>query len=79
MKLEIARGLFLVGALGVTALAAAAWQEPEPMVLEVQQSSRQYCPQPAVARNKPLAPQVRPDSDLLLLMFGLSQNIAAHQ
>ncbi|VXB38328.1 conserved hypothetical protein [Pseudomonas sp. 8AS] len=79
MKLEIARGLFLVGALGVTALAAAAWREPEPMVLEAQQSSRQYCPQPAVARNKLLVSQVRPDSDLLLLMFGLSQNMAAHQ
>ncbi|MWV11588.1 hypothetical protein F3I62_05710 [Pseudomonas sp. R-28-1W-6] len=77
MKLEIARGLFLVGALGVTALAAAAWQEPEPVVLDTQHSSRQYCPQPAVARNKALVPQVRPDSDLLLVMFGLSQNLNA--
>lgn len=77
MKLEIARGLFLVGALGVTALAAAAWREPEPMVLDAQQSSRQYCPQPTVARNKALTSQVRPDSDLLLVMFGLSQNMNA--
>lgn len=28
MKLEIARGLFLVGALGVTTLCVAAWNEP---------------------------------------------------
>jgi len=28
MKLEIARGLFLVGALGVAALALAAWEQP---------------------------------------------------
>lgn len=77
MKLEIARGLFLVGALGVTALAAAAWQEPEPVVLDAQQSSLNYCPQPELARHKALTSQVRPDSDLLLVMFGLSQNLNA--
>lgn len=77
MKLEIARGLFLVGALGVTALAAAAWQEPAPRVLNVQSSSQNYCPASAAVRDKVTVSQVRPDSDLLLLMFGLSQSMNA--
>lgn len=75
MKLEVARGLFLVGALGVTALAAAAWQEPEPLVVDAQHSSLNYCPQPAMARSKAPTAQLRPDRDLLLFMFGLSQNL----
>ena len=33
MKLEIARGLFLVTALSVASLAAAAWQEASPQVI----------------------------------------------
>lgn len=70
MKLEIARGIFLVGALGVTALATAAWQEPEPLVIGADTAA--YCPLPAAAHQH-REKQARPDSDnLLLLMFGLS-------
>ncbi len=69
MKLEIVRGLFLVGALGVATLAVAAWHEPGPEVLSAQ-SGLGLCPVPANAKVKM---QVRPDQDLLLLMFGLSQ------
>jgi hypothetical protein len=70
MRLEIARGLFLVAALGVTSWSVAAWHEPGPVVLS-QAGSLAYCPLP---RKIPLAlQQVVPDGDLLLFMFGLSQ------
>lgn len=72
MKLDIARGIFLVGALGVASLAAAAWHEPGVEVLHSQASvSKQVCSMPANVKAKLAA--VRPDQDLLLLMFGLAQ------
>ena len=37
MKLEIARGLFLVGALGIASLALAAWEQPRTQVLSAVQ------------------------------------------
>ncbi|MCY1543654.1 hypothetical protein D9M68_794800 [compost metagenome] len=70
MKLEIARGLFLVAALGVASVAAAAWQEPSPEVLT--KNGLGYCPLPPKAR---MAESVRPDHDLLLFMFSLSQGM----
>ncbi|MGH8352082.1 MAG: hypothetical protein ACRERY_00905, partial [Pseudomonas sp.] len=66
MKLEIARGLFLVGALGVASLAAAAWHEPSPAVISAQ-NGLGYCPLPPNAR---AAVQLQPDRDLLWLLFG---------
>lgn len=78
MKLEIARGLFLVGALSVTALAAAAWQEPAPQVVDLVSCADQRCP--AVSSRHAVDRPVSADSDnLLLLMFGLSQAIKAEQ
>ena len=72
MKLEIARGLFLVGALGVTTLCVAAWNEPG--VALVQSSvERSYCPLPPNGKSRFDA--VRPDQDLLLLLYGLSQGM----
>ena len=71
MKFEIARGFFLVGALGVCSFAALAWSEPEPLVLNGL-SSQEYCRLPGNAR---VEQQARPDQDLLLLMFGLSQGM----
>ncbi|SDH81493.1 hypothetical protein SAMN05216603_11468 [Pseudomonas benzenivorans] len=72
MKLEIARGLFLVAALGVASLAAAAWHEPGPAVLN-QAEPAMHCPLP---RKAPLnLQQAAPDRDLLLFMFGLSQGM----
>lgn len=70
MKLEIARGLFLVAALSVASLAAAAWQETSPQVITL--NERGYCPLPPQART---AEAVRPDQDLLLFMFSLSQGM----
>lgn len=71
MKLEIARGVFLVGALGIAALALVAWEQPRTQVLSAAQSSGQ-CLLPRVAKVSAVA---RPDHDLLLFMFGMSQGM----
>lgn len=73
MQLAIARGLFLVGALGVASLAAAAWHEPEFTVVDGSEG-QSHGPAPLKARAK-LYTQLQPDQDLLLLMFGLSQGL----
>lgn len=70
MKLEIARGLFLVGALSVASLAAAAWQEATPLVIN--ENLAGYCLVPPQEHS---ANAVSPDQDLLLFMFGLSQGL----
>jgi len=71
MKLEIARGLFLGLALSVTAIAAAAWQEPGPRVLEAHACSAVE-PCPVAPLRKQVQPESKPDANLLVLMFGLS-------
>ncbi|WP_150784520.1 hypothetical protein [Pseudomonas fluorescens] len=71
MKLEIARGLFLVGALAVASLALAVWEQPRPQVLSSMNGDAR-CPMPRVAK---AAVATQPDRDLLLLMFGLSQGL----
>ncbi|MCU1717590.1 hypothetical protein [Pseudomonas sp. 5P_3.1_Bac2] len=68
MKLEIARGLFLLGAVGVTCVAAAAWHEPKTQVIAPKNLS--YCPLPAQERR---VEAMKTDEDLLLFMFGLTQ------
>ncbi|MDH0746376.1 hypothetical protein N5D61_08480 [Pseudomonas sp. GD03842] len=69
MKLEIARGMFLVGALGIASIAMAAWETPKPKILSAVHGEGQ-CALPRVAKAES---PVRPDHDLLLLMFGLAQ------
>lgn len=76
MKLEIARGIFLVAALGVASLAAAAWHEPGPVMLG-DSSSLERCPLPRKASKA--MQQLAPDKDLLLFMFGLSQSLAGQK
>ncbi|MCY1393344.1 hypothetical protein D3C76_790030 [compost metagenome] len=71
MKLEIARGLFLLGALAVTTAAFAAWEEPRPDVV----SAADHCPLPHVVKSQVAA---RPDQDLLLFMFGLAQGVRSN-
>jgi hypothetical protein len=68
MKLEIARGLFLVSALSVASIAAAAWHESGPGVISL--SERDFCPMPHQVRT---SEAVKPDEDLLLFLFSLSQ------
>ncbi|KAB0500206.1 hypothetical protein [Pseudomonas vancouverensis] len=70
MKLEIARGLFLVGALAVASLAVAAWEQPRPQVIS--SMSAEHCPLPRVAKQ---SVATQPDHDLLLFVFGLSQGM----
>lgn len=69
MKLEITRGLFLAGALSVTSFAAAAWYEAGPQVINLNEQLG-YCPLPMQVR---ATEALRPDHDLLLFMFSLSQ------
>lgn len=69
MKLEIARGLFVLGALAVTSVAMAAWQEPRAQVLSAVHGEG-VCAMPKEPRVEAVK---RPDQDLLLLMFGLAQ------
>lgn len=68
MKLEIARGLFLLVALAVASVAFAAWEEPRPQVLSSIDLGAQ-CPLPRTA--KPVV-TAQPDHDLLLFLFGMS-------
>jgi len=69
MKLELARGLFVIGALGIASIAMAAWEQPRPQILSAVHGEGQ-CALPRVAKARS---PVRPDHDLLLLMFGLAQ------
>ncbi|OIN49939.1 hypothetical protein [Pseudomonas costantinii] len=71
MKLEIARGMFLVGALGIAALALAVWEQPRTQVLSAVQGDAQ-CLLPRVAKTSSAA---KPDHDLLLFLFGMSQGM----
>lgn len=69
MKLELARGLFIVGALVVTSAAMAAWVQPGTQILSALHGEG-HCPLPRVAKAQE---SVSPNHDLLLLMFGLAQ------
>lgn len=71
MKLEIARGLFLVGALAVASLAVAAWEQPRMQVIGATTGDAR-CAVPRVAK---ASVATQPDHDLLLFMFGLSQGM----
>ena len=71
MKLEIARGAFLIGALAVASMAVAVWEQPRSQILSASHSDA-HCPVPRVAKASEV---VRPDNDLLLFMFSLSQGV----
>lgn len=71
MKLEIARSLFLLAALATATVAVAAWEQPRPGVISGSALSER-CPLPRVA--KPQV-EVKPDHDLLLFLFGMSQGL----
>jgi len=71
MKLEIARGLFLLGALGIAALALAAWEQPRTQYLSAVHGGGQ-CPMPRIAK---VGVAAKPDHELLLFMFGMSQGM----
>lgn len=70
MRLEIVRGLFVVAALSVASIAAAAWHEPGTRVV----SQSDFGLEPLSPRER-TAETVQPDQDLLLFMFSLSQGM----
>lgn len=78
MKLETARGLFLGLALSATAIAAAAWQEPAPRVLEARECGA-TAPCPTPPPRKKIQAETKPDANLLVLMFGLSGAMKGEQ
>lgn len=69
MKLELARGLFILGALVVTSVAMATWTEPGTKILTALHGEG-HCPLPRVVKAQQ---SIQPNNDLLLLMFGLAQ------
>lgn len=69
MSLGVARGLFLVAALSVSAFAAASWYEPGPGV--VASNHRTNCLSPKIKRVTQASPEA--NQNLLLLVMGLSQ------
>jgi hypothetical protein len=71
VRLEIARGMFLVAALSVSVFAAASWYEPGHGV--VSGHGRSYCVNPDLKRVS--APQVQANQNLLWLMLSLSQGM----
>ena len=64
----------MVGALGVASLCAAAWSEPDARVI-ARSDLGSLCPTPRVVQASPA--DVRPDHDLLLFMYGLSQSLVS--
>lgn len=71
MKLEIARGTFLLAALVVATVAAAAWEQPQSTVL-TSIAGEGNCPLPRLHREQS---SVSPDKDFLLFMLGLSHGV----
>lgn len=69
MSLGVARGLFLVAALSVSAVAAASWYEPGPGV--VNSTNRSNCLSPTSKRVVQASPEA--SQNLLILVMGLSQ------
>ena len=69
MSLGVARGLFLVAALSVSAFAAASWYEPGPGV--VTSTHRTNCLSPKIKQVTQASPEA--NQNLLLLVMGLSQ------
>ena len=72
MKLEIARASFLIGALVLTSVAVAAWQEPRSKVFSKGDMLSQ-CASPRLAKAEPTLAE--PDHDLLLFLFGMHQGL----
>ncbi len=69
MKREIARSLFLLGALAVASVALAAWEEPGTQVISATANGA-HCPLPRAVK---VASVAQPDHQLLLFMFGMAQ------
>jgi hypothetical protein len=71
MKLEIARGVFLLAALGVATAAAAAWDQPRAGIIRADHGQGS-CLIPRVLKSQVSA---KPDKDFLLFMFSMGQGV----
>ncbi|MBD8491814.1 hypothetical protein IFR09_07310 [Pseudomonas syringae] len=69
MKLEMARGLFVVAALATATMAMAAWEQPATRIISASHGEG-FCPLPRVAKPQSL---VQPDHDLLLFLYSMTQ------
>ena len=61
----------MLAALAIASVALAAWEQPKPQVLSATLGGN-HCPFPRVAKVESVA---KPDHDLLLFMFGMSQGL----
>ncbi len=72
MKLEIARGLFVAGALAVVSMAMVTLEQPRTQVLSTVHAGT-HCPLPRVVKSSVAS---HSDNDeLLLFMFGMTQGM----
>jgi hypothetical protein len=72
MTRVIGRGLFLAASLVILSAAAHAWQPTQTRVISRDIHALDLCSIPANVRAKLVA---RPDDDLLLFLFGMSQGL----
>lgn len=61
----------MIGALAVTSMAVAVWEQPRSQILSASTVGA-HCPVPRIAK---ASEAIQPDNDLLLFMFGLSQGM----
>lgn len=69
MKLEMARGLFVVAALATATVATAAWEQPATKILSAVHGEG-HCPLPRIAKPQQV---IQPDHDLLLFLYSMAQ------
>lgn len=79
MKLETTRGILLAVALGVTAIATAAWKEPATRIVQASDCTAAEAPCPIAPERHRANAQAEPDANLLLLVFGLSHALKGEQ
>jgi hypothetical protein len=73
MNLQIARSVFFMASLALTTAAVAAWHEPRPGVVRVE-DGQGLCAFPK-AQKAESAAAAQPSHNLLLLMLGLTQGL----
>ncbi|MBU6961106.1 hypothetical protein KRR23_25670 [Pseudomonas sp. CVAP len=72
MKLEIARGLFLAGALAVVSLAVVGLEQPRTQVLSAKNGGV-HCPLPRTAKSSTVTHSE--NDELFLFMLGMTQGM----
>lgn len=73
MNIKTARAAFVLTGLAVTGAAMAAWHQPGPAILSAVHGEG-LCHLPRAQQSQVA---MKPDSDLLLLVYGLAQGTKA--